>query len=214
MRPSTNKTVYEIWKDKKPNLNYFHVFGCTCYILNDREHLGNFQAKSYKGIFLGNSLNSHAYRIFNLCTKTILESINVVIDDLNDVTRISNEDDAIDLTDEIEKQLQNTIVAPYVAIETESKSEMKTCVEIAFTIKLVDITDPTTKDSPTRIQKNHLTKNIICDFNEGMKTRNKPKRNDQNMVRYVCYTSSIEPKNVKEALLDEYWVKTMQEELE
>ena len=34
------------------------------------------------------------------------------------------------------------------------------------------------------------------------------------MVRFVCYTSSIEPKNVKEALLDEYWVKAMQEELE
>ena len=34
------------------------------------------------------------------------------------------------------------------------------------------------------------------------------------MVRFVCYTSSIKPKNVKEALLDEYWVKAMQEELE
>ena len=34
------------------------------------------------------------------------------------------------------------------------------------------------------------------------------------MVRFVCYISSIEPKNVKVALLDEYWVKTMQDELE
>ena len=34
------------------------------------------------------------------------------------------------------------------------------------------------------------------------------------MVRYVCYTSSIKPKNVKEVLQDEYWVKAMQEELE
>ena len=33
------------------------------------------------------------------------------------------------------------------------------------------------------------------------------------MIRFVCYTSSIEPKNVKEALLDEYWVKAMQEGL-
>ena len=42
----------------------------------------------------------------------------------------------------------------------------------------------------------------------------KPKKNYQDIVRYVCYTSSIEPKNVKEALLDEYWVRTMQDELE
>ena len=34
------------------------------------------------------------------------------------------------------------------------------------------------------------------------------------MVTYVCYTSSIEPKNVKEALQDEYWVKVIQEQLE
>ena len=34
------------------------------------------------------------------------------------------------------------------------------------------------------------------------------------MVRYICYTSPIEPKNVKEALLDKFWVITMHEELE
>ena len=34
------------------------------------------------------------------------------------------------------------------------------------------------------------------------------------MVRYVCYTSCIEPKNVKEAFLDKFWVIAMQEELE
>ena len=35
LRQGTNKTSYEIWKGKKPNLSHFHVFGCTCYILND-----------------------------------------------------------------------------------------------------------------------------------------------------------------------------------
>ena len=34
------------------------------------------------------------------------------------------------------------------------------------------------------------------------------------MVRYVCYTSPIEPKHVKEALLDDYWMNAMEEELE
>ena len=26
LRPGTNKTPYEIWKGRKPNVNYFHVF--------------------------------------------------------------------------------------------------------------------------------------------------------------------------------------------
>ena len=34
-----------------------------------------------------------------------------------------------------------------------------------------------------------------------------------NLVNYVFYTSTIEPKNIKEALLDEFWVNAMREEL-
>ena len=35
------------------------------------------------------------------------------------------------------------------------------------------------------------------------------------LVKYdVCFVSLSEPKNTKEALLDEYWVKAMQEKLE
>ena len=181
------------------------MFGCTCYILNDRDHLGKFQAKSDKGIFLGYSLNSRAYRIFHLRTKTIMESINVVVDDLTDVVGPSSEGDVVDLTDEVKKRFQNSTVTPFVA--TEIKSESETEFSIEETSELVDITDQTTRDQPIRIQKNHPTKNIIGDLNEGIKTRDKPKRNYHDMVRFVYYTSSIEPKNVKEALLDEYWLK-------
>ncbi|XP_062099701.1 uncharacterized mitochondrial protein AtMg00820-like [Humulus lupulus] len=44
-----------------PNLAYLHVFGCECYILNDREKLGKLDAKSDEGVFLGYSSNSCAY---------------------------------------------------------------------------------------------------------------------------------------------------------
>ena len=39
-------TPYEIWRGKKPNLKYFHEFGSTCFILNDREKRSKFDAKS------------------------------------------------------------------------------------------------------------------------------------------------------------------------
>ena len=35
-----------------------------------------------------------------------------------------------------------------------------------------------------------------------------------NHVKYVCFVSLSEPKNVKEAFLDEFWIKAMHEELE
>ena len=62
-------------------MKYFQVFGSKYFILNDRENLGKFDAKNDEGIFLGYSVNSWAYRVFNKRTKTIMESINIVIDD-------------------------------------------------------------------------------------------------------------------------------------
>ena len=49
-RVGIKKTLYEIWREKKPKVKYFRVFGSKCYILNDRENLGKFDAKSDKGI--------------------------------------------------------------------------------------------------------------------------------------------------------------------
>ena len=81
LRPRTRNTSYELWKGKKPNVSYFHSFGSKCYILNDRDQLGKFDAKSDEGIFLGYALNSRAYRVFNLKTRSVMESSNIVIDD-------------------------------------------------------------------------------------------------------------------------------------
>ena len=62
-------------------MKYFQIFGSKCYILNDRENPGKFDAKSDEGIFLGYSTNSWAYRVYNKRTKMVKESINVVIND-------------------------------------------------------------------------------------------------------------------------------------
>ena len=75
------RTTYEIWNGKKPKAKYFRVFGSKCYILNDRENLGKFDAKSDESIFLGYSTSSRAYRVYNKRKKTVMKSINVKIDD-------------------------------------------------------------------------------------------------------------------------------------
>ena len=72
-------------------MKYFRLFGSKCYILNGRENLGKFDAKSDEGIFLGNSTTSRAYRVFNKRTKTVMESINVEIDDA--ITKVEIDDD-------------------------------------------------------------------------------------------------------------------------
>ena len=81
VKPNTKTTPYEVFKGKTPNLSHMHVFGCLCYILNDKDHLGKFDAKSDVGMFLGYSTNSSAYRVFNRRTKFIGDKVNVVFDD-------------------------------------------------------------------------------------------------------------------------------------
>ena len=80
-RPDSKKTPYELWRGKKPVVKYFKIFGSDCYILRDKEHLEKFYVKSDKGYFLGYSSSSRAYRMYNLRTKTVMESSNVVIND-------------------------------------------------------------------------------------------------------------------------------------
>ena len=74
IRKGTSATAYEIWRGRKPNVKYFHVFGAVCYILADRDYRQKFDPKSDEGIFLGYSRNSRAYRVFNKRTKTTMES--------------------------------------------------------------------------------------------------------------------------------------------
>jgi len=45
IRPILEKTTYELFKGRRPNISYFHQFGCTCYILNNMLYLKKFDAK-------------------------------------------------------------------------------------------------------------------------------------------------------------------------
>jgi len=82
LRADTTTTLYELWKERKPTLKYFHVFRSKCYILEDRDYKRKMDPKSDEGIFLGYSTNSRAYRVYNNMTQVVMESINVVIDDV------------------------------------------------------------------------------------------------------------------------------------
>ncbi|KAJ9547356.1 LOW QUALITY PROTEIN: hypothetical protein OSB04_019899 [Centaurea solstitialis] len=78
-----NKTAYELFKGRKPNISYFHIFGCNCYIKNDRDNLGKFDAKADDGFLVGYSNVSKAYRVFNKRRQTLEETIHVKFDEID-----------------------------------------------------------------------------------------------------------------------------------
>ncbi|KAJ9535957.1 LOW QUALITY PROTEIN: hypothetical protein OSB04_un000880 [Centaurea solstitialis] len=74
------KTPYELINNQVPNIGNFRVFGCRCFVMNDREDRHKLQAKSDEAIFIGYSKNSIAYRVYNKRTKMVMESSNVKFD--------------------------------------------------------------------------------------------------------------------------------------
>ncbi|GJQ96045.1 putative ribonuclease H-like domain-containing protein, partial [Tanacetum coccineum] len=72
-----NKTLYELITGKIPIISYIRPFGCHVTILNTIDHLGKFEGKSDEGFLVGYSLNSKAFRVYNLETKRVEENLHI-----------------------------------------------------------------------------------------------------------------------------------------
>ncbi|GJU34003.1 putative ribonuclease H-like domain-containing protein [Tanacetum coccineum] len=73
------KTPYELLHDKPFDLSFFHVFGALCYPINDSENLEKLQPKADIGISIGYAPTKKAFRIYNRCTRRIIETIHVAM---------------------------------------------------------------------------------------------------------------------------------------
>ena len=87
------KIPYELFRERKPNISYFHLFGCKCFVLNNgKNNLGKFDAKSDESLFLGYSLTSKAFRLFNKRALVVEKSIHIIFDESN----LSSKNDSLD----------------------------------------------------------------------------------------------------------------------
>nr|GFC45420.1 hypothetical protein [Tanacetum cinerariifolium] len=75
------KAPYELLHNKLPDLSFLHVFGALCYTTNDSENLGKLQPKADIGIFIGYAPTKKAFRIYNKCTRRIVETFHVDFDE-------------------------------------------------------------------------------------------------------------------------------------
>ena len=94
LRPLIKNTPYEPWKGRRPNIAYFHPFGCECFILNTKNQLTKFDLKVDKGISLEYSKTSKAFRVFSSRTLVVEESIHIKFnDDLTTNRKLSDLED-------------------------------------------------------------------------------------------------------------------------
>ena len=214
----TKKTAYKIWNGKKPRVKYFQVFKSKCYILNDRENLGKFDAKSNEGIFLGYSTTSQAYRVFNKRTKIVMESINVKIDDaLTKVEMIDNGEGLSTKEPDVEVEALDIEVEGSTPVEESTpmnpRIETRSMSRTSSPLTPPEVHPPISRDDEvsiskkpsSRVIKNHPDSNIIGFLDESLHLR-KGNILLANHVTYHCYLAQFEPKRVEEALQDENWV--------
>ncbi|GJY12787.1 ribonuclease H-like domain-containing protein [Tanacetum coccineum] len=65
------------WAEAIPIISYIRPFGCHVTILNTIDHLGKFAGKSDEGFLVGYSLQSKAFRVYNLETKRVEENLHI-----------------------------------------------------------------------------------------------------------------------------------------
>ena len=102
MKQDKENTIRDLlWE--KPNVSYFRAFGFTCYILNSKDNLEKFDAKSDQRIFLRYSNTSKAYRMYNLRTNSLKEFIHVKFNESFEPKR--NNEDENEITTDPSKEI-------------------------------------------------------------------------------------------------------------
>ncbi|GJU54260.1 retrovirus-related pol polyprotein from transposon TNT 1-94 [Tanacetum coccineum] len=220
-----NKTPYELIQGRKPNIQYFHVFGSLCYPTNDRNDLGKMKPKADIGIFIGYSESSRGFH--NSAANTLdnehtSSSSSIVAEEdaapqivSSLVEQVATEPNSPVLNENADEFVQEDVAdfdgnvlynAPPTLVfkEAESSSTYQ---------------DPSNMHefhqkhrSSDRWTKNHPIEQVIGDPSKPVMTRNRLQI-DAKVCMYALIVSTIEPKNIKEAMLDASWIESMQDEL-
>jgi transposase InsO family protein len=117
-----DKTPYELWTGRKPNIAYFKVFGCTAYVRIPRP---NWQSKldqrAERGIFLGYDDRRKASIIWIQDDQRMVHS--------RDVRFIENECGWREVNEIDDQQASVSIQMPYTREEENDKNSNRTSIE-------------------------------------------------------------------------------------
>ncbi|GJR55894.1 retrovirus-related pol polyprotein from transposon TNT 1-94 [Tanacetum coccineum] len=257
---------------RKPNVQYFYMFGSLCYPTNDHDDLGKMKPKADIGIFIGYSESSRGFRIYNHRTKKIMETIHVKFDELTamayecnnlepglnymnfndtseDLQSVPSKSDLDNLFGPLYDEYYATNDAPQTVssseeqIVTEPNSPVLNEVADEFVQEdNVDFVGNMFHNAPqtpefeaaessstyqdlsnmhqfhqqhrltNRWTKNHPIEQVIGDPSKPAMIRKRLQTNAE-VCMYALIVITIEPKNIKEAMLDHIWIESTQDKL-
>jgi hypothetical protein len=80
-RSVDNKTPYEVWHGKIPNVSYLRVFGCVAHVKTARPQLKKLDDRSTPMVLMGYDVGSKAYKLFDPVSQRAHVSRDIVFDE-------------------------------------------------------------------------------------------------------------------------------------
>ena len=165
--------------------------------------------------------------MYNLRTKIVMESSNVVINDeicseAQSENIASVQDKPVEVDDSLPvdyfgKHSDEELMVLNDAVSVPSSPKPSTLVhetqqalyEFSPSSEQKGTSTSLVKGPSSRVRLNHPSSNILGSLNDNMILRSKA----LSVITHSCYLSQFEPKKVDEALQDADWVNSMHEEL-
>ncbi|GJR42491.1 putative ribonuclease H-like domain-containing protein [Tanacetum coccineum] len=239
-----NRTIIEVPRtmiadSKLPTTFWAEAVNTACYcpvtILNTIDHLGKFDGKADKGFFIGYSLNSKAFRVFNGRTRIVHSLMVLQTADLpySQDLKSSHDDGSKPSSDDGKKvdedprkdseckdQEKEDTVNSTNTVNAAGTNEVnavggKTSIELPFdpnmsALKDYSIFDYSSNDKDDGAEDDMNNLDTTIQVNPILTTRI---HKDHPLDQGIRNLQSEEPKKVINALKDPSWIEAMQEEL-
>nr|GFA62653.1 hypothetical protein [Tanacetum cinerariifolium] len=181
-----NKTPYELINERKPDILFLHVFGPLCYPKNDREDIGKLSAKGELSLLFEAMYDDYIGGQPSATPRT-----NSAAQAHQDV-------------DELHSQQQHA---------RQQGNQASLQPETVADNVLNAMFDANTFVNPFATSSTNAAESSFLQYVDTSNMHTNQLRTDGDMCMYALTVSTMELKNVKEAMTDTAWIESMQEEL-
>ncbi|GJX56373.1 retrovirus-related pol polyprotein from transposon TNT 1-94 [Tanacetum coccineum] len=202
--PRHEKTLYHTINERKTNLKFLHIFGCTCYLVRDGENVDKIREKGDPCTFVGYATQSNGYWVYNKRTRLIVESIHINFDELKEV--MTSDDNTSGLI----PKCQMTYDHNNVNVEENNNDQAEAAQFEAY--EFINPFAPTGIEADKSSSRNVDTSNMHTFYQRYRSEYHWTKDHPLEQVRGNL-SNIAEPKNIKEAIIDHSWIEAMQEEV-
>lgn len=205
-----DKTPYEAWFDRKPNIAHFRKFGAKCYVHVPSEKRQKLDPKAFAAILVGYDEQSKAYRCYNPNTRKVVISRDVKFENIHETTVHSSAAEE-EYSTEGEMSTSDGNQAPIATGEAESIDAEQ---------------DDTTENERTIGSDYFECDDTLIQQNDSFNENNQPLRRSgrstkgippQRLIEQIdLVVTTKEPKTFAEAMQCQYkqkWVEAMQDEI-